>query len=74
MMAHYCESSPEGATETPGIRRPGAKNCYRPIDHRGDCGEPANDVEEEQRILYGRCGASWPPLMGVLHARTRSMR
>ncbi len=35
--------------------------CYRPKDHQGEHGDPLTQDEDDERILFGRCGASPMP-------------
>jgi len=46
----------------------GTQRCYRPKEHQGQCGEPLDQREEEDRILYGRCGGP-PCVTGILYDR-----
>lgn len=42
-------------------------DCCRMRGHDGPCGEPADDNESDDVLLYGRCGARDFPV-GVIHA------
>ena len=42
-------------------------DCRRMRGHDGPCGEPADDDEADDVLLFGRCGASDRPV-GVIHA------
>lgn len=47
-----------------------ATPCYRPKGHTGDCGEPIDQAEDEQRILYGACGP-FPAFVGAIYGARR---
>lgn len=66
---HQAARCPKGVC-WPATPTPDPVQCYRPKAHQGNCGEPIDEDEDEQRILYGRCGAP-PAPTAILYAKDR---